>query len=157
MTKRKGLIGIGIALIILFFAVFVTLMFTNVSSDLYRSVQLIKNSKRKDNIELSIKSTSNLINSFFLTNKFWAEFEEVEKTYASSDDSTVLYTSLELEDFHIFNFKNNVRNTSEEQVVDVISNTLSLIDDEDHLILNNEIYHVEGEKEMLIFSIVQFK
>jgi len=157
MKKRKGLIGIGIALIILTFAIFVTFMFTNVSSDLYRSVQLIKDSKRKDNVELSIKSTTNLIKSFFLTKKFWADFEEVEKTSGTTDDSTILYTSVELNDFYKYQFQNNIKGSSDEQAVDIVSNTLSLIDDIDHLILNNEIYHVEGEKEMLIFSIVQFK
>jgi hypothetical protein len=149
--------GIAIALMMVVFAAFVTLMYTSVSHDLYKSVNLIKESKQDDNIKLSIISSTNLIEAFFITNKFWGDYEEIEKTFDTTEESTNIYTTVQLNDFFNYKIYNVKKGETDNHSVPLISETLSLIDDIDHLILNDTIYHSVGEKESLVFSIVQFK
>jgi|GEM_PF-2614106 len=93
MINRKGLMSIGIALIMLIFSLIVAMVITNISSNLYKNIIRIderKESQYKRVVIMSLKNTTDYIN------------EDVQKPQSYFNNLTEAERTIPFDDFNFF-------------------------------------------------------
>lgn len=95
MINRKGLMSIGIALIMLIFSLIVAMVITNISSNLYKNIIRIderKESQYKRVVIMSLKNTTDYINEDVQKpQSYFNNLTEAERTI-SFDDFKFIYS-----------------------------------------------------------------